>query len=40
MSAGNGGRIVRLFRPYRLRLSWLLTMILFSIFLGRLARMP
>ncbi|HEY2869363.1 MAG TPA: ABC transporter ATP-binding protein [Gaiellales bacterium] len=34
MSAGNGGRIVRLFRPYRLRLSWLLTMILFSAALG------
>jgi ATP-binding cassette subfamily B protein len=34
VSAGNGGRIVRLFRPYRLRLSWLLTMILFSAALG------
>ena len=34
MSGGNGGRIVRLFRPYRLRLSWLLTMILFSAALG------
>ncbi len=32
--AGNGRRIVRLFRPYRLRLSWLLTMILFSAALG------
>jgi ATP-binding cassette, subfamily B, bacterial len=31
---GNGRRIVRLFRPYRLRLSWLLTMILFSAALG------
>jgi ATP-binding cassette, subfamily B, bacterial len=30
----NGKRIVRLFRPYRLRLSWLLTMILFSAALG------
>ncbi len=30
----NGRRIVRLFRPYRLRLSWLLTMILFSAALG------
>ena len=28
------GRIFRLFRPYRLRLSWLLTMILFSAALG------
>ena len=34
MSGGNGRRIVRLFRPYRLRLSWLLTMILFSAALG------
>jgi ATP-binding cassette, subfamily B, bacterial len=34
VSGGNGGRIVRLFRPYRLRLSWLLTMILFSAALG------
>jgi ATP-binding cassette, subfamily B, bacterial len=31
---GNGRRIVRLFRPYRLRLSWLLTMILVSAALG------
>jgi ATP-binding cassette, subfamily B, bacterial len=30
----NGKRIMRLFRPYRLRLSWLLTMILFSAALG------
>ena len=34
MSGGNGRRIFRLFRPYRLRLSWLLTMILFSAALG------
>jgi ATP-binding cassette subfamily B protein len=34
VSGGNGRRIVRLFRPYRLRLSWLLTMILFSAALG------
>ncbi len=34
MSGGNGRRIIRLFRPYRLRLSWLLTMILFSAALG------
>ena len=34
MRGGNGRRIVRLFRPYRLRLSWLLTMILFSAALG------
>ena len=33
-SGGNGRRIVRLFRPYRLRLSWLLSMILFSAALG------
>ncbi len=32
--AANGRRIVRLFRPYRLRLSWLLTMILISAALG------
>jgi ATP-binding cassette subfamily B protein len=34
VSGGNGRRIIRLFRPYRLRLSWLLTMILFSAALG------
>ncbi len=34
MRDGNTGRIFRLFRPYRLRLSWLLTMILFSAALG------
>ena len=37
-SGGNGRRIVRLFRPYRLRLSWLLSMILFSAALGVFAR--
>jgi ATP-binding cassette, subfamily B, bacterial len=34
VNGGNGRRIIRLFRPYRLRLSWLLTMILFSAALG------
>jgi ATP-binding cassette, subfamily B, bacterial len=33
-AGGNGRRIVRLFRPYRARLSWLLTMILISAALG------